>query len=71
MGGRSTVSRQVVLWVWAIVATGLVSCEVAALATRGGVAGIGQVLTRMSARSWSLVVSFVVWMWLGWHFFAR
>ena len=64
-------TRQVVLWIWALVAAGLVCCEVAALATRGAVAGIGQLLTAMSARRSSHVVGFVVWMWLGWHFFAR
>ncbi|HMK62442.1 MAG TPA: DUF6186 family protein [Acidimicrobiales bacterium] len=64
-------TRQVVLWIWAVLAAGLVCCEIAALVTRGRVAGLGQLFAAVSARRWSLLASFVAWMWLGWHFFAR
>ena len=68
-------TREIVLWVWAVVAAGLVSCEVPArlgLTVRGRrAATFGDALEALTGRTWSLVAAFVGWMWLGWHLFAR
>ena len=68
-------TRHAVLAVWAVLGAGAVSCEVAARlhVTVGGrrLAALSEVLDRLTARTPSLVVVFVGWMWLGWHLFAR
>ena len=63
--------RTLVLVGWAIVAAGFVFCEVISLADPARVAGLGEVLRRLSGSRWRLVIVFPGWMWLGWHFFAR
>lgn len=64
-------TRQVVLWVWALVALGLAGCQVLALVTRRRVTDVGGVLSLLAATRWRMVTWFVGWMWVGWHFFAR
>ena len=63
-------TRAVVLATWAVLAAGLVACEVLALLGRA-VAGSSAVLGAMSAAPVRRVLLFVGWMWVGWHFFAR
>jgi hypothetical protein len=65
------VTRQVVLGVWALLAAGLVGCEVLAVVSRGRVAGARGALGLLVAAPWRMAACFVGWMWLGWHFFAR
>ncbi len=69
-------TRDVVFGLWAAAAAGLVCCELSARWTRPGhrgpvVATAAELLSRASASTWRLVGLFVVWMWLGWHLFAR
>jgi hypothetical protein len=69
------VTRHVVLGVWAVVAAGLLACELAGrvgLTIRGRrSATLADLLHALGSRNWSLVAFFVTWMWLGWHLFAR
>lgn len=68
-------TRHAVLAVWAVIGAGVVACEVAAhlpvTLGRRRLASLSDVLDRLTCRTWSLVVLFVGWMWLGWHLFAR
>lgn len=64
-------TRAVVLSIWAVVGAVAVVCEVVSLGSPRRVAGFADVLDRFSARRWRLVVAFLGWAWLGWHFFAR
>jgi len=67
-------TRTVVLAVWVLVALSLAGCGALAWATRQGarrVAAAGEALAALSGARWSMVVCFVGWMWVGWHFFAR
>jgi len=63
-------TRAVVLATWAMLAAGLVACEVLSLLGRG-VASVGTVVGAASANPVRRVLLFVGWMWVGWHFFAR
>jgi hypothetical protein len=65
------VTREAVLWVWAVVVAGLVLCEPLSLATRRRTASIGTLLAVLGASRLRLVAVFVGWMWVGWHLFAR
>ena len=63
-------TRQVVLALWAATAAA-VAGYVALSAVRPDVAGVATLLTRLVARRWRMAGAVLVWMWLGWHFFAR
>lgn len=64
-------SRVVVLTAWGVVAAMVVGCEMASMLSRRRLAGMGDVLSRLSGSTWSLLAMLVGWMWVGWHFFAR
>lgn len=68
-------TRHIVLALWAVVAVGLLACELAGrvgLTIRGRrAATLADLLHALGSRTWSLVAFFVAWMWLGWHLFAR
>ena len=64
-------TRQVALWLWAAVALLLAGCEALSLVSGRRLAGFRKVLDLFSASTLRLVVVFLGWMWLGWHFFAR
>ena len=64
-------SRQVLLGCWTAIAAMAVACEVAAVATGGRIRRLVGVMATLTRRDWALVVVFVGWMWMGWHFFAR
>jgi hypothetical protein len=64
-------TRQVVLWLWALSAALLVGCEVVSVVSARRFAGARKVLDLLSATTGRLLVVFLGWMWLGWHFFAR
>lgn len=64
-------TRQIVLGIWALVAVLLLACEALSMSTHRRVAGVGDLLRRLSAGRGRLVAVFVGWMWVGWHFFAR
>ena len=64
-------TRQLVLWSWALAAALLVGCQALSLVTRRRLAGVRKLIDLASATDVGLVVSFLAWMWLGWHFFAR
>lgn len=63
-------TRAVVLATWAVLAAGLIACEVLAVVGRG-VAGVRTVLGAVAATPARRILLFVGWMWVGWHFFAR
>lgn len=64
-------TRQLAMWLWALLAALLVGCEALSVATRRRFAGVRKVLDLASASDAGLVVVLLGWMWLGWHFFAR
>lgn len=64
-------TRSAILAGWALIGLLLVSCEVTSLATHRRYAGLSTLLERATASRLGLVLSFVSWMWVGWHFFAR
>jgi hypothetical protein len=64
-------TRQVVETVWAALAVMVVSCQVVAVVTRGRLPGLGTVVTRLSSHPMGRGAAVLVWMWLGWHAFAR
>ena len=56
---------------WAVLAAGLVVCALLPTLTHGRfatLAGFTRRLTRTRAR---LVLVFLGWLWVGWHFFVR
>ena len=64
-------SRIAVLGAWALLAAALVGCELVSLATHGRYASLEKLLERITARTGWFLATFVGWMWLGWHLFAR
>ena len=63
--------RPVILAGWALVALLVVACELVSLLTHRRYAGFSSLLERASSGRIGLVLCFVGWMWVGWHFFAR
>jgi len=59
------------LGIWAFMALLVVGLGMATLASNGRVAPIGDVGRVLMAGRLRGAVVLVVWMWLGWHFFAR
>ncbi|HVA73599.1 MAG TPA: hypothetical protein VNF71_03450 [Acidimicrobiales bacterium] len=65
-------TRTAVLAVWAVVAALFAACELVSIATHRRYTGVQGFLDRIGgASNRRLVVLFVGWMWVGWHFFAR
>ncbi|HZU80934.1 MAG TPA: DUF6186 family protein [Acidimicrobiales bacterium] len=64
-------TRLVVLCLWGAAVVALLLAELASVRSGRRVAGVGELLTRLTASRFRLAVVFVGWMWLGWHFFAR
>jgi hypothetical protein len=64
-------TRAIILGGWVLVGLLLVTCEVLSIATHRGYAGIAWVLERATSSRLGLILFFLGWMWLGWHFFAR
>jgi hypothetical protein len=55
---------------WAFLALALVGLVVIAISTTR-VAKLGDVAQILLGRSWRRATWLLMWMWLGWHFFAR
>ena len=64
-------TRDATLAVWAGLGALVVAAELAALASRGRVPGLGALLDRIGSRRIGQGVLVLGWMWLGWHAFAR
>ncbi len=64
-------TRADILVGWVIVGLMLVACEVISLATHRRYAGLRSLLERATSSRLGIVLFFLVWMWVGWHFFAR
>ena len=64
-------TRDATLAVWAALGALAVAAELAALAWRGRVPGIGAVLDRIGSNRVGRAALVLGWMWLGWHAFAR
>lgn len=64
-------SRQVSVLVWSVLGVALISCEVAAVLTRGAIPRFGTVVRRVIANPVARVVVLLGWMWQGWHQFVR
>jgi hypothetical protein len=63
--------RAVTFVVWAVLALALVACEVAAKLAPARWPSAGSVVRRLQGRVAGRVVVLLVWMWLGFHAFAR
>jgi hypothetical protein len=63
--------RLVTLVVWAVLAAALVGCGVVVRAAPGRWPTPGDLVRRLTARWAGLALVVLVWMWLGWHAFAR
>lgn len=63
-------TRDAVLGLWALLAA-CSALYVAVSFTNPRLATVPEVLRRLTTRRWRMLTGFVVWMWLGWHFFAR
>jgi hypothetical protein len=59
------------LGVWAFMALLLVAVGVATVASNGRLATIGDFGRVLMRSRLSGAIVLVIWMWLGWHFFAR
>jgi hypothetical protein len=59
------------LGIWAAMALLLVGLGVAAVVSNGRLASVGDFGRVLMRSRLSGVVVLVIWMWLGWHFFAR
>jgi len=65
------IGRHATLWVWALLAAALVGCQIVAVVSRGRFPGLGTLITRVTVSRVGRGVVVLVWMWLGWHAFAR
>ncbi|HEX3980349.1 MAG TPA: hypothetical protein VHW93_03955 [Acidimicrobiales bacterium] len=65
------IGRQASFVVWAILGGTVVMIQVAAVASRGRFAGVGESVRRLTASGLGGGVFVLAWMWLGWHAFAR
>jgi hypothetical protein len=63
--------RQWTLAVWALLGALVVLGVAVTALSRGRFAGPASLVQRMTAVRGGRVVLVVVWMWLGWHAFAR
>lgn len=63
-------TRDVVLGAWACVALMFIGSEVLAVVS-DRTAGFRELLQRAVSSNWRIVLAFIGWMWIGWHFFAR
>jgi Family of unknown function (DUF6186) len=65
------VTRALVLAAWVLVVLFLAGAELLPLTGHRRYTGIGGLLRRVTNGRLRLLVLFVAWMWVGWHFFAR
>jgi hypothetical protein len=56
---------------WSITAAGLIACEAAARVFGRGWPRAGELLRRARNRLSGRLLLVVIWLWLGWHSFAR
>jgi len=63
--------RQATFTVWALLAAGVVACEVAAVVSAGRFPGADVLARRITSPGPVRVLVLLGWMWLGWHAFAR
>jgi hypothetical protein len=59
------------LGIWAAMALLLVGVGIAAVVSNGRLASVGDFGRVLMRSRLSGAVVIVIWMWLGWHFFAR
>lgn len=64
-------TRAIDLGIWAFVALLLVGCQVVAVLSRYRFGGFSRLMDKLTRTTPRMLVIFVGWMWLGWHFFAR
>lgn len=65
------VTRDISLTLWAVLCTMAVIGAALTRASKGRFATLPEVLRVFTAARPRSVVMFVLWMWAGWHFFAR
>jgi hypothetical protein len=59
------------LLVWGVLGFSVVACVVTAAMVEGRVPALGATVRELTARRWLRALLVLVWMWLGWHAFAR
>lgn len=64
-------TRSLILAAWALGVLLLVSCEALSVVTKRRYVGFAALVGRWTDGRLRLAAFFIVWMWLGWHFFAR
>ena len=63
--------RDLTFWIWALLGLAAVACQMAAIGSAGWFPGLLTVLRRSIQSRVGRVLGALVWMWLGWHLFAR
>jgi hypothetical protein len=64
-------SRALSLMIWILLGLALVACQTAALLSRGRLPTIGALVKRLTTPRVVQILVVLLWMWLGWHAFAR
>jgi len=59
------------LLIWGVLGFTVVTCAIAAAAPRVRVPTLGATVRGLVAHRWLRALLVLVWMWLGWHAFAR
>jgi len=65
------IDRDFTLTVWAVLGAIVACLQIIAVLNKGGVPGLGTVVTRVSTGRVGRYLCALAWMWLGWHSFAR
>lgn len=64
-------TRTVLLAAWAFVALLFVTAEALSMVSRRRYVGFASLLDGATRTTLRVLLVFVGWMWIGWHFFAR
>ena len=64
-------SREVSLLVWAVLGAVLVTYQIVAARSGGRFPGLGTFVAQLTTNRVGRVLFVLLWMWLGWHAFAR
>jgi Family of unknown function (DUF6186) len=65
------IDRHTTLLVWVVLGASVAACQLAAMASKSRLPGLGTVVGSVAATTVGRVLLVATWMWLGWHAFAR
>lgn len=65
------IDRHATLLVWGSLGIVVAGCQLAAVVSHGRVPGLGSLVGRLTGHWVGRALVVLVWMWFGWHTFAR